>query len=131
MSSVAYRIIPFELYKKRLNYQKRDLSGKRGGLELTIAQIERYLKRVDRNGDCWIFITRSNENYPKFDGILAHRVAYELYKGKIPPGLTVDHLCFNRLCQKPQHLEAVTIQENSRRYIDFSRGIVSKKDIHN
>lgn len=62
--------------------------------------------------------------------MLAHRIAYELYKGKIPDGLTVDHLCFNRLCQNPQHLEAVTFEENARRYVEFSRDMVSRKVMH-
>jgi len=43
---------------------------------------------------------------------LAHRYAYALYKGAIPPGLTLDHLCRNRSCVKPGHLEPVTQHEN-------------------
>lgn len=45
----------------------------------------------------------------------AHRVAYALFKGLIPEGLTIDHLCRNRLCCNPFHLEAVTAAENVRR----------------
>ena len=46
-----------------------------------------------------------------------HRVSYELYKGPIPPSLVIDHLCCNRLCSNPEHLEAVTVAENNRRAI--------------
>ena len=45
----------------------------------------------------------------------AHRVAYELYVGKIPKGMTLDHLCRNRQCVNPAHLEPVTSVENTLR----------------
>lgn len=42
----------------------------------------------------------------------AHRVAYELFVGAIPKGLVIDHLCRNRACVNPLHLEVVTNREN-------------------
>lgn len=45
----------------------------------------------------------------------AHRFAYESFIGPIPPGLQIDHLCRVRTCFNPEHLEAVTSEENTRR----------------
>jgi hypothetical protein len=45
----------------------------------------------------------------------AHRAAYEAFVGPIPTGLCLDHLCGNRSCCNPEHLEPVTRAENTRR----------------
>lgn len=45
----------------------------------------------------------------------AHRIIYQILVGPIPNGLTLDHLCRNRLCVNPEHLEPVTLGENLRR----------------
>lgn len=44
-----------------------------------------------------------------------HRLMYQLMTGPIPEGLELDHLCRNRKCCNPAHLEAVTSKENTRR----------------
>jgi hypothetical protein len=45
----------------------------------------------------------------------AHRVMYEHLVGPIPDGMQLDHLCRNRMCVNPDHLEPVTARENTRR----------------
>lgn len=59
---------------------------------------------------------------------MAHRVAYEATVGPIPKGLQVDHLCRNRLCVNPSHLEAVTPAENKRR--GFSPPAINARKTH-
>jgi hypothetical protein len=46
----------------------------------------------------------------------AHRVSYEIFVGRVPDGLHLDHLCLNKTCVNPAHLEPVTGAENTRRY---------------
>jgi hypothetical protein len=48
-------------------------------------------------------------------GRMLHRIYYELHKGPIPAGMTLDHLCGDRACVNPDHLEPVTIGENLMR----------------
>lgn len=75
---------------------------------------ERVWKKVDRRGedDCWIWLGYHNREGYAVLGVgnrpgLVHRIAYELIVGKIPDGLTIDHLCRNRGCVNPRHMEPV------------------------
>ena len=66
------------------------------------------------NSGCWLWTggLGSNLGYGKFNHKQAHRAAYEAFRGPIPPGLTIDHLCRTPSCVNPDHLEPVTHREN-------------------
>ncbi len=61
--------------------------------------------------------------------VLAHRYGYEYLVGPIPDGLVIDHLCRNKLCVNPNHLEPVTIAENTGRGLG-AKGIPRKRGTH-
>ena len=86
---------------------------------LTPEVAARFWSKVDRGGDCWEWAGRKPDGYGRFAidswPFLAHRIAYELAIGDIPPGLVLDHLCRNPACVRPEHLEPVTQAENVRR----------------
>lgn len=47
--------------------------------------------------------------------LYVHRVVYQMWRGPVPPGLELDHLCRNKACCNPLHLEPVTRSVNVRR----------------
>lgn len=87
--------------------------------------VERFISKTElRENGCIEWMAYRNSNgYGRFgpgEGAcmkLAHRWAYEFYIGPISEGLVIDHLCRNRSCVNPDHLEAVSQAVNLRRGI--------------
>jgi hypothetical protein len=80
---------------------------------------------VDKNG-CWTWTLAVRPNgyvqtAVKFGSewvrVFIHQISYRVYVGPLDPALELDHLCFNRACYNPAHLEQVTGEENRRRML--------------
>ena len=86
---------------------------------------ERIIEPFDPHNDCWEFdapksVRASKTNYPKMEvnGKLesVHRLVHELFIGPIPEEYVVDHKCSNKMCVRPDHLEAITDHENAGQF---------------
>lgn len=77
----------------------------------------RFPKYVNKTDTCWLWTGSNNGRYGSFKmyyrkQVLAHRASYMMYVGKIPEGLTINHMCRVTLCVRPDHLELMTLKDN-------------------
>ena len=88
-----------------------------------VPEEERFLAMIDKTQTgCWEWRGyRNQKGYGMFHpyqfrgNVFAHRWSYEKYVGDIPIGMVLDHLCENKSCANPEHLEPVTNAESLRR----------------
>jgi hypothetical protein len=84
--------------------------------------LARFLSKVDVKPSCrrWRGAATSRGyglmRFSRSRLVRVHRFAYVAFVGPIPDGLELDHVCRNKLCCNPDHLEVVTHSENIRRW---------------
>jgi HNH endonuclease len=89
--------------------------------------VDKFWSLVQKNERCWLWNgAMHNNGYGRVGQMYAHRYAYRLLVGDIPSGREIDHLCGNRRCVNPAHLEPVSHHENLLRGNSFS-GVESRK----
>lgn len=80
--------------------------------------------QFDNTAECWVWQKgKSRDGYARIQvgrkSRDAYRVAYEAFVGPVPEGLELDHLCRNRACINPAHLEPVTRRVNVLRGVSI------------
>lgn len=93
-------------------------------IQPTFEELQRFMGKIEvvdvcgnGLGPCWVWQGNYWKNYGSFHcqggSGFAHRIAYRMFKGEIPYGLIIDHICENRKCVNPVHLRAVTLSQNN------------------
>lgn len=85
--------------------------------DLTTAHgLARFWDKVEKTPMCWLWLGATSKGHGRitidYQTRGAHVVSWEMVNGPVPDGLELDHLCRNRACVNPAHLETVTRRVN-------------------
>lgn len=101
-----------------------------------MSSLDRFFSKINKTESCWEWtgsLTKSG-GYAQFSymgkPVRGHRWIYEQMIGQIPEGMQLDHLCRNRKCVNPQHLEPVTLSENVKRGLAGKENNPQSKKTH-
>jgi hypothetical protein len=100
-----------------------------------MTMLERFCSKIEITPNCWIWKAQKNLNgYGRFrvctsiSQFFAHRLSYIIHRGEIADGLQIDHLCRNRACVNPWHMEVVTGRTNTLR--SFNIAAINARKTH-
>lgn len=113
------------------SFDRIERSAAYGPAPITLRQYMEERTLPEPMSGCWLWF---GPTYPNGYGCvshekreigksrMAHRISYEMHRGPIPQGLVIDHLCRNRGCVNPAHMECVTFRENCIRGVGLAKG---------
>ena len=98
-------------------------------VKLGAKQVELFWEKVEKTDNCWSWTAATDKDgygvwsvrlQGKPKQFRAHRLSYYLAGNDLDEKLTIDHLCKNKACLRPSHLEQVSIRENIKRSSSFN-----------